>query len=117
MFFIGSIIDIDLGVLISSSILSFLQLMFSIFTEKIVYALRLPSNHLIVTKDEIIHKKRKEQVVFKLNEVSYKFHPFYEDFMSVSLLAINTKKDQYLISMTKKQFKQIKQFLEEKNSD
>ena len=119
IFFIGSIIyNRDKSEIIGSLIFSFVFLMFAIFMEKIVYFLRLPANRLIVTKDEIIHKKRKNQVVFKLNEVSYKFHPFYEDFTSASLLAINSKNAQvYYITITKKQFKQIKKFLEEKNSD
>lgn len=65
--------NMDLFVLI---LLDIIFMLLSIFIDKVVYIFRLPTNHLIVTKNEIVFKKGKKRFVYKVNETSYKFHCF-----------------------------------------
>ena len=52
----------------------------TIFMGKIVDILNLPSNYLLITKSEILYKKGKKQFTFKISEIKYEFHSFFEEF-------------------------------------
>lgn len=86
-------------------------LLIVIFMDKLVYDLNLPTNYLIISKNEIIYKKRKKQFIFNIAEISYKFHPFYEDFEALSLLVIASNNELFHIAITKKQFNLLEQYL------
>ena len=97
--------------IISSLLLSFVFLLLAIFMEKVVYLFNLPTNYLLVFKDKIIYKKHKKQITFILRETKYEFHPFFEDFESLSQLKLTSNGEECFIPITKKQFKALKQFL------
>lgn len=101
----------DITEIIITFLASFSFLLVTIFMDKIVYALKLPTNHLIIEKNEIIYKKRKKEIVLKLDEITYKFHPFYEGFETVSLLVIASCDELFHIPITKKQFDLMEQYL------
>ena len=88
-----------------------------IFMNKIVYFLKLPTNHLIISKDEITYKKGKKESVYKIDEVNYKFHSFFEDFEHVPLLEIISDDKAEYVAITKKQFNLMKQFLKDVKAD
>lgn len=87
----------------------------TIFMGKIVDILNLPSNYLLITKSEILYKKGKKQFTFKISEIKYEFHSFFEDFESLSQLVIFSSDITYYVNITKKQFRLIEQFLKIKN--
>lgn len=101
----------DITETIISFLLSFAFLLLTVFMDKLVYVLKLPTNLLIISKNEIIYKKRKKQLTFKIDEISYKFHPFYEDFETVSLLVIASNDELFHIAITKKQFNLLERYL------
>ena len=105
--------NMDLFVLI---LLDIIFMLLSIFIDKVVYIFRLPTNHLIVTKNEIVFKKGKKRFVYKVNETSYKFHSFFEDFESLSQIHIFSKDKEHYIQITKKQYKMMVEFLEKKDN-
>ena len=86
-------------------------LLMTIFMSKIVEILNLPLNYLLITKKEILYKKGKKQFIFKIEEIKYEFHSFFEDFESLSQLIIFSRDDTYYVNITKKQFNLIEQFL------
>lgn len=95
-----------------SVIINCLLILILIFMDKIVYIFKFPTNHLIVSNNEIIYKKRNMQFVYKTCETNLKFHSFFEDMESISLLHISSKENEHYISITKKQYKLIMMFLE-----
>ena len=97
--------------IISLILLDLIFILLFIFMDKVVYILKLPTNHLIVTKDEFVFKKGRKSFVYKLNETSYKFHSFFEDFESLSQFHIFSKKREHFILITKKQHKMMVEFL------
>ena len=120
-----SILSIICGVLYLTNnynwlvvIISFLigvgLLLMTIFMGKIVDILNLPSNYLLITKSEILYKKGKKQFTFKISEIKYEFHSFFEDFESLSQLVIFSIDITYYVNITKKQFRLIEQFLKNK---
>lgn len=94
-----------------SFLIGVVLLLMTIFMSKIVEILTLPSNYLLITKSEILYKKGKKQFTFKICEIKYEFHSFFEDFESLSQLIIFSKDDTYYVNITKKQFILIEQFL------
>ena len=99
-------------VIIGSLLFSIIQLFLSVFIDKLVYLLNLPTNHLLISKDEIIYKKRKKEIIFKTNETEYEFYSFFTDFESISQIKLISNGKEYFIPITKKQFKAMKQFLQ-----
>ena len=95
-----------------SLFMSLIFLLITVFMDKLVYVLKIPTNYLIVSKNEIIYKKRKKQFIYKTSEISCKFHSFFEDFESLSQLHIISSNDELYVSITKKQYELIKQVLE-----
>ena len=91
---------------------SFLFLLITVLMDKLVYIFKLPTNHLIVSKNEIVYKKGRHKFAYKTNEISYEFHSFFEDFESISQLKLISNDKEHYILITKKQYKLIKQFLE-----
>ena len=65
---------------------------------KIVDILNLPSNYLLITKSEILYKKGKKQFTFKISEIKYEFHSFFEDFESLSQLVIFSSDITYYVN-------------------
>ena len=83
-----------------------------IFMDKIVYWFRLPTNYLLVSSEEIIYQKKTDKCIFLISEAEINFHPFYQDFESVSLLSISVSgKETVYVSITKKQYDLIQLFL------
>ena len=80
--------------------------------DKIVYIFKFPTNHLIVSNNEIIYKKRNMQFVYKTCETNLNFHSFFEDMEGISQLHISSKENEHYIPITKKQYKLIMMFLE-----
>lgn len=99
--------------IIISLLFSFVFLLLAIFMEKLVYLFNLPTNYLLIFKDKIIYKKSKKQITFILSETKYEFHSFFEDFESLSQLKLTSNDEECFILITKKQFKAMKQFLQE----
>lgn len=85
-------------------------LLVTIFIDKIVYALRLPTHHLIVYENEVIYQKGKKRFVYKISEISYQFYPWYFD--TLPHLKITSKEEEHYIQITRKQYKLFEQFLE-----
>ena len=109
--FLFSIFNRDIAEIIGSLLLSFIFFLLTVFMDKLVYVLNLPTNHLLVSKKEIVYKTNKKQLVFKANEISYDFHSFFENFESISRLRIVSSEKEYYISITKKQFDLINDIL------
>ena len=96
--------------IIISSILIILSVIITFFIEKIVYFLHLPTNHLIVTKEKIILKKRKKIREYVIKDTIINFKSFSEDFQP-SLLYLKTFDKEDYILMTKKQYAKMIEFL------
>lgn len=114
MSFWGSIFSIafdrDKLEIIINIVLTCIFLLVTIFIDKIVYALRLPTHHLIVSENEVIYQKGKKRFVYKISEISYQFYPW--DCDSLPQLKITSKEEEHYIQITKKQYKLFEQFLE-----
>lgn len=95
-----------------SFILSLSFLILTIFMNKLVYICKLPTNYLLIYKDKIIYVKKKKQIIFEINKISYEFHSFFEDFESLSQLKISEGDKTHYFLITKKQFKSIEKFLQ-----
>ena len=91
-------------------VLTCIFLLMMIFMDKIVYALRLPTHHLIVSENEVIYKKGKKRFVYKISEISYQFYPWYPSIDIPPQLKITSNKDEHYIPITRKQYKLFKQF-------
>ena len=105
------IYNYNLMVIIISFFIGIVLLLMTIYMSKIVEKLNLPSNYLLITKNEILYKKGKKQIIFKISEIKYEFHSFFEDFESLSQLIIFSGDVEYHVNITKKQFRLIEQFL------
>ena len=110
------IVDYPLLVIIVSFFVAATFIMMTIFMDKFVYLFKLPTYYLIVNKEEIIYKRNKKQLVFKVGETDYSYHPFSEDFSSLPLLRVVSGDIDIHISITKKQFKEMVQFLDGSNN-
>ena len=108
--------DEPLLVFIISFLLTATFILMAIFMDKFVYLFKLPTYYLIVNKEEIIYKMNKKQFVFKVGETDYSYHPFSEDFSSLPLLRLVSGDIDIHISITKKQFKEMVQFLDGGNN-
>lgn len=117
LFFVSTIIDksSDKNVILITFLSSFMLLLTTIFMDKIVYWLNLPTDYLIVTKSEVVYKKRKKETTYKLEESKLEFHSFFEDLESTSLLHIKSNSKEDFIPITKKQYKNIIRFLKNLN--
>ncbi len=108
--------DEPLLVIIVSFFVAATFIMMTIFMDKFVYLFKLPTYYLIVNKEEIIYKRNKKQFVFKVGETDYSYHPFSEDFSSLPQLRVISGDIDIHISITKKQFKEMVQFLDGSNN-
>ena len=113
---VSLIVDYPLLVMIVSFFVAATFIMMTIFMDKFVYLFKLPTYYLIVNKEEIIYKMNKKQFVFKVGETDYSFHPFSEDFSSLPQLRVISGDIDIHISITKKQFKEMVQFLDGGNN-
>lgn len=96
--------------IIISLILFILFIIMTVFIEKIVYFFHLPTNHLIITKEMIIFKKRKKTRKYVVKDTTINFKSFFEDFQP-SLLYLKTFDKEDYVLITKKQYTKIKKFL------
>ena len=96
--------------IIISLILFLLFIIMTVFIEKIVYFFHLPTNHLIITKEMIIFKKRKKIRKYVVKDTTISFHSFFEDFQPSTLYLKTFDKEDYVL-ITKKQYAKIKKFL------
>ena len=106
----------DWIVIVVSFLIGVVLLLMTFFMIEIVEILNLPSNYLLITKSEILYKKGKKQFVFKISEIRYDFHSFFEDFESLSQMIIFSGDATYYVNVTKKQFRLIEQFLKNDES-
>ena len=97
-----------------SGILIILFVVMTIFVEKIVYLLHLPTNLLIISKDKIIFKKKQKETEYRIKDTTIIFKPFFEDFQPSLIYLKSFDKEDYVL-ITKKQYKQIVNFLNENN--
>ena len=95
-----------------SFVLSLIFLTMAVFADKLISALKLPTDNLLVYKDKIIYVKKKKQIIFETNKIQYKFHSFFDNFESLSQLEITDSNNTYYFLITKRQFKAIEKFLQ-----
>ena len=86
----------------------------TIFTEQIVYFFHLPTNYLIISKDKILIQKREKEIEYSIKDTTIVFKSFFEDFQP-SLLYLKSFNKEDCVLLTKKQYKQIVNFLNEIN--
>ncbi len=101
--------------IIISLLLIILFIIMTIFTEKIVYLLHLPTNHLIISKDKIILQKRKKEIEYIIKDTTIVFKSFFEDFQP-SLLYLKTLNKENYVLITRKQYKIIVDFINENSN-
>ena len=115
MFFLFSLIfDRKHVEIVVSVVLIILFVIITIFTEKIAYFLNLPTNLLIISKDKIIFKKKQKETEYRIKDTTITFKPFFEDFQPSLIYLKSFDKEDYVL-ITKKQYKQIVNFLNENN--
>jgi len=85
-----------------------------LFCERLVYLFKLPSNRIIVDDETLRFIHRKKIVEFKISEITIEFHSFFEDFESLPTITIKCKTQQLSIMMEKRQFVQLKDYLDNK---
>lgn len=114
MFFLFSLIfDRKEIEIIISLLLIILFIIMTIFTEQIVYFFHLPTNYLIISKDKILIRKREKEIEYSIKDTTIVFKSFFEDFQP-SLLYLKSFNKEDCVLLTKKQYKQIVNFLNEK---
>lgn len=96
-------------------LLSFVFFLLALNIDKLVYILNLPTNYLLIYKDKFIYVKKKKQLIFEINNIKYEFHSFFENLESLSRLVIIEGDKICYFCITKKQFKSIKNFLQNEN--
>ena len=113
MFFLFSLIfDRKEIEIIISLLLIILFIIMTIFVEKIVYLLHLPTNYLIISKEKILIQKREKEVEYIIKDTNIVFKSFFEDFQPSLLYLRSSDKEDYVL-ITKKQYKKIVSFINE----
>ena len=113
MFFLFSLIfDRKEIEIVISGILIILFVVMTIFVEKIVYLLHLPTNYLIISKEKILIQKREKEVEYIIKDTNIVFKSFFEDFQPSLLYLRSSDKEDYVL-ITKKQYKKIVSFINE----
>lgn len=113
MFFLFSLIfDRKEIEIVISGILIILFVVMTIFVEKIVYLLHLPTNYLIISKEKILLQKREKEVEYIIKDTNIVFKSFFEDFQPSLLYLRSSDKEDYVL-ITKKQYKKIVSFINE----
>ena len=100
-----------IGIVICTVIFLTLTLV-EIFMEKFICLFRLPTGYLIFSNKKLIYKKGKKQFVYPIDEIKLVFYPFLKDFdFNIPTLAIHSNGDCIYVAITKKQYNQIVQYL------
>ena len=82
------------------------------FTERVVSIFHLPHDILLVYRDRLIHKTKKTQTIYKIDEIKIVFIPFIKDLVGASRIVIRTNnKDIQTIGLTSKQYKKMMNFI------
>lgn len=103
-------------VILLSFLIGGVLLLMTIFMDKVVEILHLPLNYLLISKSEILYKKGKKKFLFKISEIKYEFHSFFEDFDQLSQLIIFSSDTKYYVNISKKQYELIERFLKNNES-
>ena len=97
----------DILEIIVASILEVIIILIIIFMERITYILHLPTNHLIVSKEIIIFKKRKIIFNHRINECHFTYYSSFNDTIDscfIPVLIVEVENTRYEIFITRKQY-------------
>ena len=97
-----------------ATILEAIVILIIIFMERIIYILHLPTNHLIVSKENIIFKKRKIVFNHRINECRFIFYSSFQDTIDscfMPVLVIEDENNHYEVFITRKQYSCIMNYI------